>query len=79
MARPTAEELAREMLRVITGVYGIRAGQPFAVQSLMIQFDQRRAELYRALQYAGGQGWITATFTLTERGYAAASDAGDNG
>ena len=72
-ARPTAEQLAKEVLRVVTGVYGIRAGQPFSVQSLMIQFVQRRPDLYRGLQYAGGQGWITDTFTLTETGYAAAS------
>ena len=31
MARPTAEQLAKEVLRVVTGVYGIRAGQPFSV------------------------------------------------
>ena len=67
------QHLAIEVLKVAIGVYGIGAGEPFSLQSLMIQFDSRRADLYRGLQYAGRQGWITETFTLTEAGYAAAS------
>jgi hypothetical protein len=73
MTQLSEEQLAKEVLKVVIGVYAIRASQPFSVQSLMIQFDSRRADLYRGLQYAGRQGWITETFTLTEAGYAAAS------
>jgi hypothetical protein len=73
MTQLSEEELAKQVLKVVVGVYGIGAGQPFSVQSLMIQFDSRRADLYRGLQYAGGRGWITENFTLTETGCAAAS------
>ncbi len=72
---PTAEDAAREILRIAAHGHRVRPGEVIMPQWLIVPFNTdpwRTSDLKAGLDYAVDAGWLTTDSVLTEAGFAAA-------
>jgi hypothetical protein len=78
-AAPTAEQIARQLLRGVIEEFQAMPGRPVSLsvlRALSSSGGVGPAEFERAVTYASEQGWLgvgSETLTLTQAGYAAAT------